>query len=198
MAVLNIVHNPLNEEGLSILLEEIGSRWVGRIQQYFEIGGPEEEKWKPTQDPQKAAMLKKIQKEGLSIENALLNKYFDEQKKPLVGEGILAGSFSYNVKEVKKGHMQLEVGSNVAYAEQHQFGETVTISIDDDMKQAIKQVLQRDKQGKLSFLRPFLKEDTYEIKLQVRKMLLWDKVLSQQVPEIMAEFIREVNQTGGK
>jgi phage gpG-like protein len=190
MADIQLIHNPLNN--IRILLDEIGETWVSRIQKYFEISGPEEDKWAETQKPQKAAIIQKLRKEGSSVKAAMLNKYFDEEKKPLVDSGTLSNSFTYTVEQKEKHKYQLRVGTNISYAEKHHRGEKDSIPIDDQTKTAMKMLLKKDPK-KYGFLKAFLSKDSYEIQLQRRVLIMWDKFLESQLTLIFNDFFAKSN-----
>jgi len=192
MARIELTHNPLSTDNIRVLLEKIGTVWVSRIQKYFDIGGPDEAKWAETQKPQKAAILKAISGNDTSITRAQLAKYFDAQKKPLVLTGILRQSFTYNTKIISDTEVALEVGTNVSYAADLQFGNTVSIPITEEMKVAIRRLTGRNA-GQLAFLRDFLNENAYVFKIKPRKILLFDKVLKSRLRSIFAEFFEQMN-----
>jgi len=194
MVMIKMTHNPLSEENLKILAKHIGQEWVANIQLYFERGGPEEAKWDMTQKPQKAAILKRIGEVGDGVTFQLLRKYFDENKKPLVGDQVLQNSFTFNVKTVNSV-VTLEVGTNVDYARKHQFGEASDIPITETMKKGIKKLLKsrsKDKK-KIMFLKAFLEKDTYHIQVRKRILIMWDTYMRNSVNALFLKYINDVN-----
>jgi phage gpG-like protein len=197
MATVEITWNPCNAENLSELMRKVGEEWRERIVEYFKQGGPEEARWEKTQKPQKAAILKKLDKEGSGINIASLNKYFDTNKMPLMGPdsgGTLRDSFTYNVS--KSGNqVTLQVGTNIEYAEKHHKGEMQTIPITQSMRDGINRILKsRSKQkGRLRFLKSFMEVNEYRFQLKKRVLIFWDSYLRSRINKIFSDWITEMN-----
>ena len=191
---VTITHNPLSVENLKVLLDKVGMNWTARIRQYFEIGGPDEDKWKKTQKPQKAAILNKIKNSGGVLKIEALRMFFDDAKKPLVGEGTLRDSWSYNV-QTSGSQVTLRVGSTIEYAKKHQLGESESIPITASMKEAMKSLLKSKSKDrkKIQFLQYFLDKNEYRFKLRKRMLIMWDSVLRGEVNKMFTDFIYEMN-----
>jgi len=194
MATLEITWNPLTADNLAELMKKIGEEFRERIVFYFKNQGPQEAKWEKTQNPQKAAILKKLDKEGEGINISSLNKYFDASKKPLIDTGTLSNSFSYNVN-VTGNKVTLQVGTNIEYAEKLQKGAMETIPITQSMKDAINTIMRSKSKGKerLRFLNRFLEVSEYKFQLKKRLMIFWDAYLQSKVNTMFVQWITEMN-----
>lgn len=193
MAEIRLTHNPLAPENIKVLMDKIGVQWVSRIMEYFEISGPEDEKWPPTQNPQKAAILERIRKLGLNVKDRDLNRYFDENKKPLIDTGILMNSWTHRTI-INENMVTLEVGTNIEYAEKHHHGLIERININSTMKQAIRRLIDYER---LRFLRQFLDKKYYDVHIRRRTLIKFDDRMREALNILFEEFFKEMNSRKG-
>ena len=197
MARVTITKNPLDFAGLQNLGEEIGSEWVSREIEMFETSGSKEKAWRPTQKPQTMAILKKLAETGKSTKQSHVEKYFRE-KKTLIDTGLLRNSITFRVVENSPDkELSVKVGTNLTYAEKLQLGGVEQLAINQNIREGIESLLNvRTNIERYRFLRKFLTEDNYKLKIFPRAIFIFDSILKGRINMIFQRWIRNQNQRG--